>query len=1187
MSPVGVLTGIARGGECVLVIDQLDALSFASGRNPNLWDVFEELLWEVQQYPNMHVVLACRAFDAENDPRLRRLFEDTKRTYRVNLGPLPEDLVKQIIQNAGIHPDALGPRCIQMLRIPLHLTLYLQGGPAAHGPFNSVQDLYRRYWDRKRILVAQRLVREPKWNEVIETLTAELSERRTLSAPEDVLDQYARDAQAMASENVLVLENRRYRFFHEGFFDYAFARIFVQRGVLLVDWLTGSEQHLFRRGQVRQILAYQRGRAVDDYLRDLRSVLTDPRVRFHLKKLVLQWLRQLDDPSEEEWEIVSSLWNDTTIGKHVRVVPHDSVGWFDLLDRLGIWQQWLSSTQSSNVDDAVWLLRMTTVMRERSARVAALVAPYRPSGGEWPRRLQNLVGFGDCYHSREMFDLLLRLLDDGTLDATFHWNSLHDMPKRKPEWAAELIAHHLDYLQKTALQAGVEDPFSSETNFGHLAVDFISATADKCPEKFVYYLLPRVTYLVHRTEQHQHGKVYDGIWNFKVLGRHEYGMKDALLGSLVRSMTYLAREVPPILDALTEGLDTLPHETIAFLLENAWTANGSYYADRAVQYLLSDARRLEIGYSMWASGSGQQAVSCALIAAISPHCSDAVYAQLEQAILNRATPWEREHPKSIGITEFHLLSSLISSRLSKPARLRLEELRRKFPKVKIEAPQPLHAVTTVSPIPDDAIDKMTDEQWLSAMAEYAGGKASSIERLFKGDVHELSIKLEIKAKESKERFANLALTMGDDIHPRYFSTILAAIVAEAEVAEGPQPELVTGEQGVTTRVGPPLGTAKILAVIKRLHALPNKPCGAAICRAVAQIAERSLPDEILEIVSFYAIQDPDPQHDSRETSTDGGVADFGGSWLFHGLNTVRGSAASAIGQLLFGDASRLPKLEVAIESLVRDPSLAVRSSAVEMLLPILNVDRDRAISLFLELSQNAGAILGTHTVDTFLHYATFRHYGKVREVLRTMLTLDDTAARQSAAGQICIASLHDKEAADDVKLIDAAGEHARAAAAAVYAANLSQPQFSEVCRGHLLVAFNDESKKVREAAVGCFRRISSVQLAREIELVDAFINSAAFVEGVTELLFALEASTVQLPDVICRLPERVIELHRLQGSPGPIDVNWWTSMMPPLVLRLYEQTKDPKIQTRCLNLVDSMIDLEFGSIQTELVKVER
>jgi hypothetical protein len=172
-------------------------------------------------------------------------------------------------------------------------------------------------------------------------------------------------------------------------------------------------------------------------------------------------------------------------------------------------------------------------------------------------------------------------------------------------------------------------------------------------------------------------------------------------------------------------------------------------------------------------------------------------------------------------------------------------------------------------------------------------------------------------------------------------------------------------------------------------------------------------------------------------------------------------------------------------------------------------------------------------------------------------------------------------------LIDAAGEDARAAAAAVYAANLSQPQLSELCRARLLAAFKDESEKVREAAAGCFRQITNVQFSKEVELVEGFINSPAFAQGVNELVLAVESSTVPLPDVICRLPERVIELYRLEVSDGPIDASWWTHMMPPLVLRLYEQTKTPKIQARCLDLIDAMIDLDFGGIQGELLKVER
>jgi len=54
---------------------------------------------------------------------------------------------------------------------------------------------------------------------------------------------------------------------------------------------------------------------MDDYVGDLPEYADRPRVAFHLKKLILQWLRQLDDPTEEEWEIVLTPSTDAKLGK--------------------------------------------------------------------------------------------------------------------------------------------------------------------------------------------------------------------------------------------------------------------------------------------------------------------------------------------------------------------------------------------------------------------------------------------------------------------------------------------------------------------------------------------------------------------------------------------------------------------------------------------------------------------------------------------------------------------------------------------------------------------------------------------------------------------------------------------------------------------------------------------------------
>ena len=62
----------------------------------------------------------------------------------------------------------------------------------------------------------------------------------------------------MASEGVLSFDGKRYGFGHESFFDYSFARGFVAKEESLTAFLVKSEQHLFRRAQVRQVLVYLR-----------------------------------------------------------------------------------------------------------------------------------------------------------------------------------------------------------------------------------------------------------------------------------------------------------------------------------------------------------------------------------------------------------------------------------------------------------------------------------------------------------------------------------------------------------------------------------------------------------------------------------------------------------------------------------------------------------------------------------------------------------------------------------------------------------------------------------------------------------------------------------------------------------------------------------------------------------------
>jgi hypothetical protein len=360
-SPAAVLAAIAHGDDCLLVIDQLDAVSLASGRAAQLFDCIEEMLQQVRGFPKMRVLLACRAFDLENDHRLHQLTDRDGIAQGVPVQGLPETSVREIVGQLGFDPAALTVGQLDLFSAPLHLRLLSESGTARRdlSAISTVQDLYRHYWSRKQQQVRQRLGREPRWTDVVDALVDYISDRQSgLAAPKEVVDSWPTDASAMASEHVLVEDGGRYALFHETLFDFAFALRFIARGKSLIDLLLGDEQHLFRRAQLRQLLAYQRSVDFDEYLANLSAVLVRPDIRFHLKDVAFAWLSGIADPRPEEWAVIEPLIFDVTypFNRHAWLMLQRSPAWMSFLDRQRALVRWLTSADETVVNATVSLL---------------------------------------------------------------------------------------------------------------------------------------------------------------------------------------------------------------------------------------------------------------------------------------------------------------------------------------------------------------------------------------------------------------------------------------------------------------------------------------------------------------------------------------------------------------------------------------------------------------------------------------------------------------------------------------------------------------------------------------------------------------------------------------------------------------------------------------------------------------
>lgn len=1178
-SPAHVLAAIAQGRDCALVIDQLDAVSLASGRHPQFFECINEIIKQALTYPRMRLVLGCRKFDIDNDHRLRRLVDDRGVAEVVPINRLSDERVREIVTGLGLDATRLTSKQLALLSVPLHLNLLSEVTSDTQADaldFETAKDLYDKFWRRKQALVRARLGRDVRWVQVVDALCDYMSERQGLAAPSHVLDEYEADASAMVSEHVLMLEGGRYAFFHESFFDYAFARRFAARGRRLLEFLLQGEQHLFRRAQVRQILLHGREQARDIYLEDLSSLLFDERIRYHMKSTAFALISGIAEPTVEEWQIVSRPLADAGHELHLEawnLLLH-SAAWFKLADSLGVVEAWLSDEgRPEQINKAVMLLRRA--QRSLPDQVAELLEPRLGNSKEWNDRIAFIMQWSDLGLSRRFFELFLRAVDSGALDDvrgpialnSDFWDLSHGLPEKQPAWAAEVVRHYYDRCLTAATEAGSSDIIanivSSVLNSArYRRDDYFSKAARGAPKEFVEQVLPLMLRVMELTVQREEAPPWpDGVWFYRSYG-DTFGAMNSLLGAMVEALSLLAVSDPDTFADHAARLRQTEFETAHFLLLRAYAANGERFADEAATYLCDDPAQLKIGYA-----SSQFWPTRLLLEAITPHCSEAALLRIEDLLLDYYTPWERSARgrRGYGHAQFTILEGITPARQSERVRRRLEEWRRKFNKQSVEEPTGMIVGPVHSPIEADAAAKMTDEQWLRAVERYGSSNARTREvgDDFIGGAGELAGVMQGLAKQSPARFAELACRFPDSADTRYFEAVLRGV----------------SEAGLDLQL--------VLRLCRRCHALPTRPLGRWIPPVIAKYAEAALPDEALEIVAWYATEDPDPDEELWRKLAYGEQPYFGGSVETATINSARGIAAEAIGLLIFPEPSRLKKLLPTVERMVDDPLIAVRAGVALALIGVLKHDRDLAVKLFLRLCNTEDALLRTSGVERFMGYGLRTHYTELAPLLDRMLNADHEEAKIAGARVVCVAALLTEQARATAEACVCGSDVHRRGAAQVLAANLDQARFRRFCEENLMLLFNDPSEEVRGEAAGCFAHLGEEQIGDYADLIDAFIASEAFVTKHGNLFHALEKATSQLPDTTCTAAERFFDVVGVDAADVRTHGAAESFTVTKLIVRIYTQSKSADIQKRCLDLIDRVARMQALGLVEAISDYER
>ena len=1192
-SPALVLAAAAEteSVEAVLLIDQVDAVSTTSGRNPEFLDVVIDLTNEARRLATkakIHIVIVCREFDWDNDHRLRKL--SARDACKFTVSDFSIDEVRNILDLSGITDEIVSADQIEILRLPQNLKLFLEAPTESHvqPAFSSPKDLFDRYWKEKRNKVNQRSIpQQDYWNGVIQKLCSVMTDSQQLSVSKEHLDDFP-DAylESMVSEGVLSLTAGRYGFGHELFFDYCFARGFVSQDTTLTTFLLESEQHLFRRAQVRQILAYFRDADSERYAQELYSVLTSQRIRPHIKDLILAWVFSLQNPKECEW-IVLIPWIEARLDstKNSGAIPiqmaslvwdrfFSSTSWFQFADQKGLVADWLGSDFSRIADLGTKYVRFH--QRLAGDRVAALLEPYVTCGGEWPERLNFIMRWAQLEHSRRLFELFLRLIENGTLDdfggpissSGIFWSVLVNQETQHPTWIAEALAQwlrrRLSVVKHTWDDTG-NPRWQLLFTYERLDSKFLEKAATEAPEAFTQHVLPAVLeiadhacYKCNNPEPRR-----DAVWS-NIFLDDQSSMAQVCINALSIAVEQLAERnsADGVLDLLRQNTTYIAN----FILLRAYAADVRNLADEAVTVLCDEPWRFKCGFA-----DSEHWVSRQLVGAAVRHCTEQSRVKLEQAVLayNPKHDCSRYAYRQLGKSSYELLSSFPSDLRSQPAQRRFLELERKFGKPQAP-PQKMQAYRVGSPIDRDSAERMNDEQWLGAMREYDTKERKNVwENPERGGALELARILEEQVKHNPKRFAQLSLDFPSSTHPEYMDHTLRGLKDTKGFAD------------------------LKLDVCRKAFNDDRKTHGQAIVDLLGAI-EGPLPADAIQMLDWLACVHPDPIQELSDALLPGGTSYFEKDILTHGINTTRGRAAWAVAKLLLRDASHFQRLQTIIERLVNDYAVAVRSCTATILLAIFDREPAFAIEQFLSLVEPRGnrtyedRLLGTRDAKRFIQHGIYHHFDSLQPVIERMLQSDIDETSNTGARLVSMATLLGHERAGCLAEQACIGKPSqRLGVVQVAAANIDQIGHRHWCEEKLLRFFDDCDSRVRQEAASCFRNLGSQSLIAYKDLIGKFCCSAAYDDNSFHLLSALDQTSNKLPGITLIACRKFFERFGTEANDMRTSRSIDGSTAAKLILRTYHQNRENEWAVRCLDLIDQMCLVGFYEIRSILDKYER
>ena len=319
----------------VILIDQIDALSQSMASDRNYLNVFRSFIDQFTKDNSVRIIISIRPYELYYDPSLRIY----KNMPTFELKPLSESEVLSVISKINIKKEDISPKLFELLKVPNHLNIFIR--VVVEGGLNlqatSVQSLYLELWNNKIVNLPSSIpVQRTNLKTVLYKIADQMFNTQRITVSSLKFEDDISEIKYLVSERLLKREDKQLQFFHQSFYDFVFAKQFVENTKDILGYIKQSEQSIHIRPALKMIISYLRDYDETQYEDAIRLIFEDQEILFHIKHVLFSLLISQNDPSKAETDLVKDLINKSI---HLQLMFFElamSTVWFDLAEKEGL-----------------------------------------------------------------------------------------------------------------------------------------------------------------------------------------------------------------------------------------------------------------------------------------------------------------------------------------------------------------------------------------------------------------------------------------------------------------------------------------------------------------------------------------------------------------------------------------------------------------------------------------------------------------------------------------------------------------------------------------------------------------------------------------------------------------------------------------------------------------------------------